>query len=103
MIRNLMMILAACALIGATVPAKASGDAAAGKAYAVKKCKACHGDKGEGKKKNPPVANLSADDHVKAMQEYKSGARKHKMMQNLAKKMSDKEIADVAAYYASLK
>ncbi len=37
------------------------------------------------------------------MQEYKSGTRKHKMMQMLAKKMSDKEIEDLAAYYASQK
>ncbi len=103
MIRNLMMVLAACALIGATVPVNAGDDVAAGKTYAAKKCKACHGAKGEGKKKNPPLAGISVDDHVKAMMDYRKGSRKHKLMQKLAKKMSDKQISDVAAYYKSLK
>jgi cytochrome c553 len=103
MIRNLMMILAACALIGATVPAKAGGDTAAGKTYAAKKCKSCHGAKGEGKKKNPPLAGISVEKHVQAMMDYKTGSRKHKLMQRLAKKMSDKQITDVATFYAGLK
>jgi cytochrome c553 len=99
---KLFLILAACASLGLAGPAAAAGDAAAGKAQ-VKKCSACHGVDGVGKKPNPPLAGLSYDKHVAAMQEYKSGARKHKMMQMLVKKMSDKDIEDLAAYYSSLK
>lgn len=99
---KLFLILAACASLGLAGPAAAAGDAAAGKAQ-VKKCSACHGVDGVGKKPNPSLAGLSYEKHVAAMQEYKSGARKHKMMQMLAKKMSDKDIEDLAAYYASLK
>ncbi len=100
--RKLFLILAACASLGLAGPAAAAGDAAAGKAQ-VKKCSACHGLDGVGKKPNPSLTGLSYDKHVAAMQEYKSGARKHRMMQMLAKKMSDKDIEDLAAYYASQK
>ena len=97
---KLFLILAACVSLGLAGPAAAAGDAAAGKAQ-VKKCSACHGTDGVGKGSNPSIDGMSYEKHVAAMQEYKSGARDHKMMQMLAKKMSDKDIEDLAAYYAS--
>jgi cytochrome c553 len=105
MLRNLI-VLAACASLGLAGPAGATGDTDAGKAKAVK-CAGCHGADGLGKKTgktlNPPLAGMSIKVHVKAMEDYKTGARNHKVMQMLAKKLSDKEIVDLAAYYASLK
>lgn len=100
--RTLLCVLAACASLALAGPASAAGDAAAGQALQ-NKCSGCHGANGEGKGPNPPLAGMDYDKHVAAMEEYKSGARDHKMMQMLVKKMSDKEIADLAAYYASLK
>ena len=42
-------------------------------------------------------------DFVKAMNEYKSGARaKSKQMTKIAKGLSDDDIANLAAYYATL-
>ena len=38
---------------------------------------------------------------VKAMNDYKSGARKHMMMEMFAKKLSDQDNADLAAFYAT--
>ena len=102
MLRNLFVAVAACALLGLAGPAGAAGDADVGKTKAAK-CASCHGADGLGKKSNPPLAGMSAEAHVKAMQDYQTGAREHKMMQMLAKKLSDSEIADLAAYYASLK
>jgi cytochrome c553 len=88
--RKLLFVLAACASLGLAGPAAAAGDVAAGKALE-KKCSGCHGANGEGKGPNPPLAGMDYAKHVAAMEEYKSGARKHKMMQMLVKKMSDKE------------
>ena len=38
---------------------------------------------------------------VKALQEYRSGSRTHPSMRAIAASLSDKDIADLAAYYAS--
>jgi cytochrome c553 len=38
---------------------------------------------------------------VKALQEYRSGARSHPSMRAIATSLSDKDIADLAAYYAA--
>jgi len=102
MIMNRYIILAAGALMILAGPALAAGDVAAGKAKAAQ-CAGCHGKMGEGNKANPPLAGMDAAAHVKAMMDYKSGARKHMMMERFAKKLSDADIANIAAYYASLK
>ena len=83
-------------------PAWAGGDVAAG-AKAAKKCAGCHGANGEGKKKNPPLAGMATDVFVQAMADYASGARDNKTMVRTAKKLDDEAIANLAAYYASLK
>ena len=94
--------LAACAVLVASGFAQADGDAVVGQALA-KKCVVCHGKMGEGKMKNPPIAGLNQAAFVKNMHDYKSGARKNKMMKMVVKKLSDQGIADLAAYYATLK
>jgi cytochrome c553 len=38
---------------------------------------------------------------VKALQAYRSGARSHPSMRGIAQGLSDQDMADVAAYYAS--
>ena len=96
------LVIAATALaLGVAGSANAAGDAAAGKAKA-KSCAGCHGADGKGKKKNPPVVGMSEAKFATAMQDYKSGKRKHKMMNTLSKKLSGGDIANLAAYYASL-
>ena len=37
---------------------------------------------------------------AKALQEYRSGARSHPSMRAIATSLSDKDIVDLAAYYA---
>lgn len=102
MVGHLFIALATCASLGLATRAGAAGDVAAGKAKAAS-CAGCHGAKGEGKKDNPRLAGMSAEAQFKAMHEYQDGTRKHKMMQMLAKKLSDEDIANIAAYYESLK
>lgn len=97
----LTMLLAACVL--ACAPASAA-DVAAGQAKADEVCADCHGDDGTGDDDNPDVVKLSAKEFVKAMEEYQSGVRtKSPKMARAAKKLSAAEIADLAAYYQTLK
>jgi cytochrome c553 len=79
-----------------------AGDATAGKAKA-EDCAGCHGDDGKGDENTPGIAGMAELDFVKAMNEYKSGVRtKSKGMNRIAKGLSDDDIANLAAYYASL-
>jgi cytochrome c553 len=66
------------------------------------KCAKCHGKRGEGIKKNPALAGLEAAVFVERMQLYRSGGGESKIMTRFARALSDEEIAELAAYYASL-
>ena len=80
----------------------AGGDAAAGEAKAAS-CAGCHGAAGEGMgEENPPIAGLDADEHFKMLQEYKAATRGEAMMQMLSAPLSEEDMADIAAYYATL-
>lgn len=82
-----------------------AGDAAAGKGK-VSMCQGCHGIQGY-KSSFPEVYSVPklggqhAGYIVKALQEYKSGNRSHPSMRAIAATLSDRDMADVAAYYAS--
>jgi cytochrome c553 len=82
--------------------AQAAGDAAAGQAKAAL-CAGCHGDKGQGNPPFPALAGKPEADQVKALQEFKSGARNNPMMTGVAAGLSDQDMANLAAFYASLK
>jgi len=97
-----MLLSAGAILLVVTGTAQAAGDAAAGKAKAAG-CAGCHGANGQGVPPNPPLAGESEDRFIQAMQDYKSGKRNHAMMKALSAGLSDQDIANLAAYYASLK
>ena len=86
--------------MGTTGAAYAGGDAAAGGQKAAQ-CSSCHGANGEGSGDNPKIAGMDDAAFIKAMNDYKSGARKHMMMEMFAKKLSDQDNADMAAFYAT--
>ena len=48
----------------------------------------------------PKIAGQQAEYIVKALQAYKSGARQHPSMRGIAASLSDKDMADLATYYA---
>ena len=96
-----LTVLAAFFLL---TPAGHAADAAAGKALAEDGCADCHGDDGKGDADFPDITSLSAADFAKAMQEYADGTRSESpKMTKVAKKLSAEQIADLAAYYATLK
>jgi cytochrome c553 len=78
-------------------------DIAAGKAKAAS-CAGCHG--AVGISNNPSWPNLAGQQKAylaKQMRDFRSGKRQDALMTPMAKPLTDKEIANLAAYYNSLK
>jgi cytochrome c553 len=67
-----------------------------------RKCTKCHGQEGEGVKKNPPLAGIAAARFVERMQLFREGGGDSKIMTRFAKSLSDAEIAGLAIYYEQL-
>jgi len=82
--------------------AQAAGDPAAGKAKAVA-CAACHGANGQGVPPNPALTGRTEDEMLQAMKDYKSGKRNNAVMKGMMAGLGDQDMANLAAYYASLK
>jgi cytochrome c553 len=82
--------------------AQAAGDPAAGKAKSAA-CAGCHGANGQGVSPNPALVGKSEDDMLQAMKDYKSGKRANAVMKGMTAGLSDQDMANLAAYYASLK
>ena len=81
--------------------AYAGGDAAKGAELAVD-CADCHGDDGKGDEDIPSIAGMDAAKHAKALADFKSGAVESEDMIDYAGDLSEQDMADIAAYYATL-
>jgi cytochrome c553 len=88
------------ASFGVAGVAQAAGNAAAGKDKSAV-CAGCHGDRGQGIAPNPALAGKPEADLVKALKGFKS--RVNSVMHGLTASLSDQDIENLAAYYASLK
>jgi cytochrome c553 len=97
-----MLTVVIVAWLGAVAVAQAAGDVAAGKAKAAA-CVGCHGANGQGVPPNPALKGKTENEFVEAMKDYKSGKRNNAVMKAFAAPLSDQDIANLAAYYASLK
>jgi cytochrome c553 len=85
------------------VPVHAA-DIAAGKAKAGESCSDCHGDDGKGDKKFPGIAGMPVEKFTQSIADVQSGkSGKNKKMIKEAKQLSADDVANLAAYYASLK
>lgn len=99
--RGLFCFLAA--IFVCSIPAQAAGDAAAGKKKAGM-CAVCHGL--DGIAKLPDAPNLAGQKEiylVRSLTAYKTGERKNEQMSVVAASLSEEDIANLAAYYASIK
>lgn len=91
---------AAAALLAAlTVPARAA-DRAFGE-YLSSECVACHQLSGR-YQGIPPILAWPEETFVAVMNEYKLRRRANPVMQTIAARLSDEEIAALAAYFGSL-
>lgn len=79
----------------------AQGDAAAGQAKSAL-CATCHGVDGNSELSiNPKIAGQNASYIVKQLQDFKSGARVGPTMAAMVAALSEEDMADIAAWYAS--
>lgn len=85
-----------------SVSAAQAADANAGKEKAGA-CSACHGPTGvSGSPMFPNLAGQNDAYVIKQLKDFKSGARTDAMMAPMAVNLSDEDIADIAAHFASL-
>jgi len=66
-------------------------------------CMSCHGPGGKSLGAIPSIAGLERDYFVKAMKDFKSGARASSIMKRHASGYTDAEFEAMAAYFAGLK
>jgi cytochrome c553 len=85
-------------LMVAVLSHAAEGDAAAGKRKTVT-CNACHGQSGF--KSMPKLGGQNAAYLAAALRAYKEDRRAHATMRDVAHALSERDISDLAAYYAS--
>ncbi|KGJ98047.1 c-type cytochrome [Thalassotalea sp. ND16A] len=96
------LALALAATVVMTAPAMAA-DVEAGKAKSAM-CAACHG--AAGISAIPMYPNLAGQKEAylaKQLKDFKSGTRKDPVMGSMAMPLTDADIANLSAYYASIK
>lgn len=89
----------ACASLDAT-----AADARLGRAKAATTCTVCHGPLGISTAPNTP--NLGGQPALyleEQLKKYRDGTRRHEIMTLIAKPLTDAEIADLAAWFASIR
>ncbi|URQ61592.1 cytochrome c [Pantoea alhagi] len=100
--KALLILMLACF----TAPALAAGNAAAGQEKSAA-CQACHGAEGKASVSlYPNLAGQNADYLQHALQAYRKGERsggQAEVMKAFVSGLSDEDMADLAAYYQSLK
>jgi cytochrome c553 len=95
-------VAAALALMAAAPFAHAQ-DAAAGKARAAA-CAMCHGPDGIAvAPETPNLAGQPASYLAEQLKAYRGGTRKHEIMSLMAKPLTDADIANLAAWFSSIK
>ena len=100
--RQVLTVLSALTLAAASHVAVA-GDVAAGKAKAAS-CAGCHGANGiSAVPTYPNLAGQKAAYTEKQLKAFKDGSRKDPTMNAMVKPLSDADMANIAAYYESLK
>ena len=111
--RFMLAVILSVTLIGCTDkgvdPAKTTtgkpttADIQAGKTVADRDCKSCHGLNGGGAA--PAIPHLAAQREsylLASLKAYKDGKRSHAALRDMATHMSEADLRNLAAYYASL-
>jgi cytochrome c553 len=94
--RGVLLLSAGLMLVTSPVHA---GDVSAGKEKS-ERCATCHGEDG---KEDPVLAGMDEAQFIQKLKAFKSGEGNNKKMMKIAASLSDEDMADLAAYYASLK
>jgi cytochrome c553 len=102
--KRILLVLAAAAASTAHAQQPVAGDAKAAEPH-VSMCAGCHSIPGYQSSfpyvhRVPKIAGQSAGYIEAALRGYAKGDRSHPTMNGVAKTLTDKQIADIAAYYA---
>ncbi len=96
-------LLATIALTALSASAVNAADVEAGRQKSAS-CAGCHGVDGNSPSPaNPSVAGQKEQYLVTTMLDYKNGKRQHTLMQAVLTPLSEADIKDIAAFYASQK
>lgn len=92
-----------CLVVGLLLPTAASaGDVEAGRAKS-QSCVVCHGRYGVSSMPNAPhIAGQPEIYVVEQLKAYRSGKRQHEVMKVAVQNLSDEDIDNLAAWYASI-
>jgi cytochrome c553 len=97
-----VFVLSLVVFVGAEGHVYAEGNVKAGREKA-QKCEACHGL--DGKSKVVEAPNLAGQNEqyiVKQLNAFQTGERKNELMSVVAPTLSQKDVEDLAAYYAAI-
>ncbi|WP_442952707.1 c-type cytochrome [Pelomonas sp. BJYL3] len=98
----LMGLVFTVAASASEAPAPAKPDLNKGQAISAQVCSACHtADGSRGSPANPILQGQHADYLVKQLTEFKSGKRDNAVMKGMASTLSEEDMKNVAAFYAS--
>jgi cytochrome c553 len=101
LLRSLALVCASVAAHAAE-PAASAPDPAKGAALSASVCAACHTNDGSrGVAANPIIQGQHPDYLVKQLVEFKAGKRDNPVMKSMAAPLSDADMKNVAAFYAS--
>lgn len=99
---NKLMVAILFGLMTIAGTVMAGGDPARGKELSTD-CVDCHGENGLGDEEVPALAGLDEAYQIEQLMAYKSGERTdEEAMIMYAEDLSEQDMADLAAYYASL-
>lgn len=103
-IRSTFLLTGLFALAASALPAEVLGaDAEAGRQKA-RQCQTCHGL--DGIAKIPIAPHIAGENEIyliTQLKAFRSGKRTHEIMSVVAETLSDEDMADLAAWYASIK
>ncbi len=98
--KQIFVVVAMCASVSAF--AHDGHDNLGARAMAAN-CASCHGTNGNAQAGMPKLAGLGKDYFIEQMQNFKSGKRPATLMHQIAKGFDDKQIAQMADYFAAQK
>ena len=102
LLRTLALVCASVAAHAAEPAATAAPDPTKGAALSASVCAACHTNDGSrGVAANPIIQGQHADYLIKQLEEFKAGKRDNPVMKGMAAPLSEADMRNVAAFYAS--
>ena len=94
--------LAVAALLALSTQSVTAGDPAAGREMAASMCASCHSENGVSTVTQFPIIAGQYEDYlVQSLEDYRSGKRENPVMNGFASQLSDRDIANLAAWFAS--